>query len=344
MISTFGLPPNATAYRLTWSRAKRTVATVLWLTPVTLTPPVYGQSAAVPGKSLRIVLGFSPGGSSDILARMLAPPLGEALGTLVIIDNRPGAGGNIAAELVAKSAPDGSTLLLGNQGVLATNLSLYAKLSYDPVRDFSPIVLLASQPSIMAIHPSLPARSVKEFVMLAKRRAGELNYASSGVGAATHLAGELFCAMAGVRMVHIPYKGAPQALTDVMAGLNQVMFASVTSVMPQVGAGRLRALGVTDTRRLHALPDLPTVAEAGLPGYEARAWHGLVGPAGTPGAVVARLNMELNKIVQGADARDKLAAVGVEVIGGSAQEFAQYIRSEIPKWSKIIKTLGARAE
>ena len=303
----------------------------------------HGQSGAA-AKSLRIVLGFSPGGSSDILARLLAQPLGEVLGASVVIDNRPGAGGNIAAELVANSPPDGSTVLLGNQGILATNISLYAKLAYDPVRDFAPVVLLASQPSVVAIHPSLPAKTVQEFIALAKRRAGELNYASSGVGAATHLAGELFNAMAGVRMVHIPYKGAPQALTDVIAGQNQVMFASVASVMPHVDSGRLRALGVTDTRRLFALPDLPTVAEAGLPGYEARAWHGLVGPAGMPAAVVARLNTELNRIVQSTDTRAKLAAQGVEVIGGSAQEFAQYIRSEIPKWSKIIKASGARAD
>lgn len=306
--------------------------------------PAYGQIGAAPSKSLRIVLGFSAGGSSDILARMLAPPLGDALEASVVIDNRPGAGGNIAADLVAKSAPDGTTVLLGNQGVLATNISLYTKLSFDPVRDFAPVVLLASQPSVMVIHPSLPAKSVKEFIALAKRRSGELNYASSGVGAATHLAAELFNTMAGVRMVHIPYKGAPQALTDVIAGQNQIMFASVTSVMSHVDSGRLRALGVTDTKRLHALPLLPTVAEAGLPGYEARAWHGLVGPARMPAAVVARLNAELNKIVQSTLMRDKLAAQGVEVIGGSAQELAQYIRSEIPKWSKIIQASGARAD
>ena len=307
-------------------------------------PGVHAQSPSAPAKNLRIVLGFSPGGSSDILARLLAQPLGDALGVTVVIDNRPGAGGNIAAELVAKSPPDGATVLLGNQGVLATNLSLYASLPFDPVRDFAPIVLLASQPSVMVIHPSLPARTVKEFVALAKRRAGELNYASSGIGAATHLAGELFNAMAGVRMTHIPYKGAPQALTDVIAGQNQVMFPSVTSVIPHVDSGRLRALGVTDTRRLYALPKLPTVAEAGLPGYEARSWHGLVGPAGTPAAVVTRLNTELNKIVQSPETREKLAVQGVEVIGGSVQEFAQYIRSEIPKWGKIIRASGARAD
>ncbi len=276
---------------------RRGVKLFLLLAAAIVAWPAYGQGGAAPVKSLRIVLGFSAGGSSDILARLLAPPLGEALGVSVVIDNRPGAGGNIAAELVAKSAPDGTTMLLGNQGVLATNVSLYSRLPYDPLRDFAPVVLLASQPSVMAIHPSLPARSVREFITLAKRRPGELNYASSGIGAATHLAGELFNAMAGIRMVHIPYKGAPQTLTDVIAGLNQVMFASVTSVMQQVESGRLRALGVTDTRRLHALPNLPTVAEAGLPGYEARAWHGLVGPAGTPGGVVTRLNTELNRIV-----------------------------------------------
>lgn len=305
-------------------------------------PPGPGQG--YPAKPIRFVLGFSAGGSSDILARLLGQKLSEAVGQAVVIENRPGAGGNIAGEVVAKSAADGYTLLLGNQGILATNVSLYSKLAFDPVRDFSPVVLLASQPNILVVHPSLPVKSVKELIALAKRKPGELNYASSGTGAATHLAGELFKSMAGVSMVHIPYKGAPQALTDVIAGQVQLMFASVTSVKPQIEAGRLRALAVTDSKRSQALPQLPTVAETGVPGYEARAWHGVVAPAGTPAAVVARLNSELNKILQLAEVRAKLSREGAEIIGSTPREFAAYIRAEIPKWAKIIKDSGARAD
>lgn len=244
----------------------------------------------------------------------------------MVIDNRPGAGGNIAAEIVAKSLADGYTLLLGNQGILATNVSLYSKPGFDPVSDFSPVALLASQPNILVVHPSLPVRSVKELLALAKIKRGELNYASSGSGTATHLAGELFKSMTGVGMVHIPYKGAPQALTDVISGQVQLMFASVTSVKPQIEAGRLRALAVTDAKRLPVLPQLPTVAEAGVPGYEAGAWHGMVAPAGTPGAVIIGLNSEFNRILRLGDVREKLAQEGADVIGGTPQEFAREIR------------------
>jgi len=304
--------------------------------------PLWAQT--YPAKSVRIVLGFSAGGSSDILARLLATKLTDTLGQTVVIDNRPGAGGNIAAELVAKSPPDGYTLLLGNQGIFATNVSLYSKIGYDPLRDFAPIVLLASQPNVLVVHPSLPVKSVKDLIALAKRNPDELNYASSGSGAATHLAGELFKSMAGVRIVHIPYKGAPQALSDVIAGQVQLMFASVTSAKAQMDANRLRALAVSDTKRLGVLPQLPTISEAGLPGYEARAWHGVVAPAGTPAAVVTRLNGEFQKAIQLPDVRANLAAQGAEVLGSTPQEFAAYIKSEIPKWARIIKESGARAD
>lgn len=300
--------------------------------------------AAYPTKPIRFVLGFSAGGSSDILARLLGQKLSEAVGQPVVIDNRPGAGGNIAGELVAKSAADGYALLLGNQGILATNVTLYPKLAFDPVKDFAPVVLLASQPNVLVVHPSLPVRSVKELIALARKTPGALNYASSGSGAATHLAGELFKNMTSTSMTHVPYKGAPQALTDVISGQVQLMFASVTSVKQQIEAGRLQALAITDTKRSQALPKLPTVAESGVPGYEARAWHAVVAPAGTPQAAISRLNSELNRIMQLADVREKLSREGAEIIGGTPAELGDYIRAEIPKWAKVIKASGARAE
>jgi len=261
-----------------------------------------------------------------------------------VVENRPGAGGNIGAEYVAKSPPDGYTLLVANQGILATNVSLYPKTGFDPVNDFAPVLLLASQPNVLVVHPSLPAKSVKELIALAKGHPGGLNFASSGSGASTHLAGELFNSMAGVQISHIPYRGASQALTDVMAGQVQMMFATVSSVVPLVEGSRLRALAVTDVKRLASLPSLPTVSEAGLRGYEARAWHGIVAPAGTPAVVIARLNMEFNKALQQADIRDALSKQGAETLGGASRELGDYIRSEIPKWAKIIQKSGARAE
>lgn len=297
-----------------------------------------------PVKPLRIVLGFSAGGSSDILARLLAQKVSASIGQSVIVENRPGAGGNLAGELVSKSAPDGYTLLLANQGILATNVSLYSKLGFDPVTDFAPIILLASQPTVLVVHPSLPAKSVKELIALAQRNPGELNYSSSGVGAATHLAGELFKSMAKVNIVHVPYKGAQRALTDLISGEVQLMFASVTSAKAHMDSKRLRGLAVTDAKRLATLPQLPTMAEAGLPGYEARAWHGVVAPAGTPAAVITRLNSEFGKAIQLPDVRAKLASQGAEVLGSTPQQFAAYIKAEIPKWARIIKESGARAD
>src|SRR5882672_9921836 len=248
---------------------------------------------AWPGKPVRFVVGFTPGGPSDILARALGQKLAESWAQQVVIENRPGAGGNIAAEVVAKSALDGHTWLLGNNSILATNQSLYAKLGYDPVKDFAPVALVAIQPNILVVNPGVPVSSVKELIALAKAKPGALNYASSGSGAAAHLAGELFKAMTGVQMLHIPYKGAQPALTDVIAGQAQLMFATSASVIPYIKAGRLRALAVTTARRSASMPELPTVSEAGVPGFEAITWHGVVVPAATPAALVERLNRDI---------------------------------------------------
>jgi tripartite-type tricarboxylate transporter receptor subunit TctC len=308
-----------------------------------------GASGAVaegsfPDKPVRFVVGFTPGGPSDILARALGGKLADAWRSQVVIENRPGAGGNIAAEVVAKSAPDGYTWLLGNNSILATNQSLYRALGYDPVRDFAPVALVAIQPNILVVNPDVPAKSVRELIALAKSRPGRLNYASSGSGAAAHLAGELFKSMTGVDMVHVPYKGAQPALTDVIAGQAQLMFATSASVIPYIKAGRLRALAVTGAKRSASVPDLPTVSEAGVPGFEAITWHGVVVPAATPPALIERLNRDIVAALGQRDLRERLEALGAEIAAGTPRAFADYIAAEIPKWTQVVKDSGARAE
>jgi len=295
-------------------------------------------------QNVRFVVGFTPGGPSDILARALGAKLSEILGQPVIVENRPGAGGNLAAEVVAKSAPDGNTWLLGNNSILATNAALYSRLGYDPIKDFAPVALVGIQPNMLVVHPSVPAHTVAELIAFAKQHPGKLNYASTGAGVASHLSAELFKAMAGVDMVHIPYKGAQPALTDVIAGQCQVMFATSASAIPYVKAGRLRALAVTTAQRSPSLPDLPTVSEAGVPGFESTTWHGVVVPAQTPAAQIERLNRAINGALADKALIDRLAGLGIEIAGGASQEFAAYIASEIPKWTKIVKDSGAKAE
>ncbi|HXF66065.1 MAG TPA: tripartite tricarboxylate transporter substrate binding protein [Burkholderiales bacterium] len=301
-------------------------------------------AAEYPVKPVRIVIGFPPGGASDILVRFIGSRLAEGLGQAIVYDNRPGAGGNIAGEIVAKSPPDGYTLLMGNNAILATNVSLYRKIGFDPLRDFAPVALLATQPNILVVHPSLPVKSVKELIAFARARPGQLNYASSGSGLAAHLAGELFKVMTRTDLVHVPYKGAGPALLDTLTGQCQVMFATAVSVQPHLKSGRLRALAVTTAARSKNFPQLPTVAEAGVPGFEASTWHGIVAPAGTPQPVIARLNGEINKVLQLPDTRERLAAQGADAGGGTPQQFGDFIRAEIPKWAKVIEASGARVD
>jgi len=307
-----------------------------------LCAPVAAQS--FPVKPVRIVVPFPPGGTSDATARLLAQRLTDRWKQNVLVDNRGGAGGNIAAEHVARSAPDGYTLLMGTHGTQAINVSLFPKLSYDPVRDFLPITLALTVPNLFLAHPSLPVRSIKDLVALAKARPGELNFASSGYGTMPHMAGELFNLMAGVKMVPVLYKGSGPAMTEVLGGLVPLMIESLLTSLPHVKAGKLRSLAITSADRNPAVPDLPTIAESGYRGYEAITWVGLVVPAATPRDVAGVLHAEITRILLSADMKERLAAMGATPGGGSAEQFAAYIRSETEKWAKVVKTAGLKAE
>jgi tripartite-type tricarboxylate transporter receptor subunit TctC len=296
-----------------------------------------------PSRPLRFIAPNLPGGPTDILARLIGQKLTESMGQPVIVENRAGAAGNIGTEIAAKAPPDGYTLITGNNATFGANVSLYKRLGFDPIKDFTPVIFVATQPNILVVHPSLPARNVKELIALAKARPGQLNYSGSGVGAAAHLAAELFKSMTGTNIVHISYKSAAPALTDLMAGHTQLMFASALSVTALVKANRVRALAVTTSKRSRLLPELPTIAET-VPGFEASTWHGVLVPAGTPAAIVERLNSEINKIIQMPDVRDKLTALGAEVVGGSPRDFADHIRSEIPRWAKVVKSINVQLD
>ena len=310
----------------------------------TLLCAVPGATAqSYPVKSIRVISGFPPGSGADITARVIGARLGDALGQQVVVDNRPGAGSNIAAEIAAKSPADGYTLFIGTVAN-TINATLYAKLPFDFARDFAPVALTTAAPNVLVVHPSVPAKSVKELIALANSRPGQLNFASAGTGTAPHLSGELFNAMAGVRMAHIPYKGSPPAVTDLLAGEVALMFSPSSTVLPHVKTGRLRALAVTTATRLPSLPELPTVSESGLKGYETLTWFGFVAPARTPPAVVTRLNAEIVKILALPEVRNLFASQGIETLGGTPEHFASYIRDEIAKWAKVIRLSGARAD
>ena len=299
---------------------------------------------AYPTHPIRLILGYPPGGASDAVARFLAQSVGARLGQNIVIDNRPGAGGNIAGEIAARSAPDGYTWFLGNNGILATNQALYERMPFDSLKDFATVALVGSQPSVLVVHPSLPVTSVRELIALAKAKPGQLNYASSGTGTAGHLTGELFKAVTQVNFVHIPYRGGGPAVIDLVAGQVQFMFATASSVIPHVRSQRLRALAVTSLKRSPTLPELPTVDEAGVPRFEATTWHGIVVPVATPPAIVGKINTEINHALAMPDIKEKLAAQGVEAQGGTPAEFATYLKSEIPKWTKVVRDSGAKPE
>ncbi|HTF16326.1 MAG TPA: tripartite tricarboxylate transporter substrate binding protein [Burkholderiales bacterium] len=307
-------------------------------------PHAAAAAEPYPARPVRFVVAFPPGGGTDIIARSIAQKLGERLGQQVLVDNRPGAGGNIGTDIVAKSSPDGYTLLMGSAGPLAINASLFARMPFDPIKDLAPVTLAASTPNVLVVHPSLPAATVRELIALAKARPGEINFASSGHGTPAHLAGELFNSMAGVKLIHVPYKGAAPALADLLGGQVQLMFSTMPPALPHVKDGQLRALAVTSLKRSPAAPDLPTVDEIALPGFEANTWHGVVVPAGTPGAIVARLNREIVAILHLPDVVERLSGQGAEALGSTPEEFAAYIKSESVKWAKVVRDSGAKAE
>jgi tripartite-type tricarboxylate transporter receptor subunit TctC len=302
------------------------------------------RAADYPTRPVTLIVAYTPGGPSDVLARIIGWQMEKVLGQPVVIDNRPGGAGNIAAETVARAAPDGYTLLMGNNGLLATNQSLFKKLNFDGAKDFAPISLIGSQPNVLVVNPSFPATTMAELITYAKANPGKLNYANPGFGTAAHLSAELFKSMAKVDMVPVSYKGAAPALQDVLAGHVQVMFATSASAVGFLKAGTLRPLAVTTLKRFSLMPDLPTVAELGLPGFDATTWHGLVAPAGTARDVIDTLNRATVHTLKDANTLRQLHDIGVEVAASTPEEFAAYIRSEIPKWAAVVKASGAQVE
>ena len=304
---------------------------------------VYAQN--YPSRPIRLVVPYPPGGPLDIMARAIGQKLTEAWNQAVVVDNRPGAGGNIGADLVAKSPADGYTLLMGAVATHAINPTLYGRLPYDPVKDFAPVALVAQVPNILVVNPSVPVRSVRELIDLARARPGYLNFGSGSTGSTGHLAGELFNTMAGVRMVHIPYKGGAPAMTDLLAGQVQLMFDNLANALPNVRAGRLRALAVTTLARSPAMPDLPTIAESGLPGFDLTTWFGLMVPAGTPTEIVSRLNAEIVRALNAKDMRERLEKMGAgPPADNTPAHFAAFIRAEAAKYAKVVRDSGAKVE
>lgn len=317
---------------------------ILCATVIACVGTVSAVAQTYPAKPVRLLVPSTPGGSVDTLARTIAPKLSEKWGQQMVVENRPGAGGAIAGELTAKAPPDGYTLIIGTVASMATNVSLQKKLPYDPTRDFSPITLVATQDLMLLIHPSIPAKSVKELVALAKLKPGQLSFASAGNGTGGHLSGELFRLLAGIDLLHVPYKGVAPALIDVVSGQVSMTFASLLSGQPHQKSGRLRALAVTGAKRARAVPDLPTMAEAGVKDYESATWYGILAPAGTPADIVGKLNNGIVAILRQPDIAEHLSHEGAEPVGNSPQQFGAFIRSEIAKWAKVIKAAGIRAQ
>ena len=310
-----------------------------------VTAVAYAQVSPVyPVKSIRLVVTFPPGGPADILARAIGQQLTAAIGQQVFVDNRPGANGNIGTEIVAKAPADGYTLLLATAGILAVNPSLHSRLPFDVAKDLAPITLLAANTNALIVHPALPAKSVKEFIALARARPGQLSYASSGTGAASHLAMELFKSTAGIDILHIPYKGAAPGIIDLIGGHVQAMLIGMPAALPPVKAGKLRALAVSSLRRSPVAPELPTIAESGLPGFEVVNWTGMLATGGTSAEIIAKLNQEIVRVLRQADTNEKLASQGFEALGGSPEQFAAYIKTETVKWAKVVAASGARAD
>jgi tripartite-type tricarboxylate transporter receptor subunit TctC len=299
--------------------------------------------AAYPSKPIHIVVTFTTGGAPDILARLIGERLQASWGQSVIIDNKPGAGGNTGADSVAKAAPDGHTVVVGTVGTHSINGALYKKMPYDMVKDFTPITLLATTPNMLVIHPDVPAKNLKEFIALGKKE-GKMTFASSGSGTSIHVSGELFKTMTGIDMEHIPYKGRASAIPDLLGGRVTMMFDNMPSSLPLVKDGKLRALGVTSATRSAAAPDIPTIAEQGLPGFEAVSWFALFAPANTPAPIVEKLQAEVSRILKSPEISKRLLEIGLEPGGGTPADLAAYQKSEITKWAKVVKDSGASAE
>ncbi len=296
-----------------------------------------------PDRPLRLVVPFATGGTSDILARLIAPPLWAAMGQPVVADNRPGAGSNLGNEIVAKAAPDGYTLLMATPA-LASNQALYGKLNYDPVASLAPVTLVAEIPIVLVVHPSMPTRSVRELIALAKSQPGKLNFGSSGNGGIGHLVGELFKSSTGVNMVHVPYKGNGPALIDLMSGFLNLTFTDIAGGSPYIKAGKMRPLAITSARRSAMLSEIPTMGEAGVPGFEATTWFAVFTTGGTPQPIVNKLNAEIVKVIRAPDLRDRLTGLGCEVVGNKPEELAAFLKAEMAKWSKVVKESGARID
>jgi tripartite-type tricarboxylate transporter receptor subunit TctC len=305
------------------------------------------QSAAgadYPNRPIRMIVAFAPGGGTDITGRIAAKAIGEYLGAQVVVDNRPGAGGNIGTEIVAKSIPDGYTLVTAGTGTHAINPWLYPKIPYDAVKDFEPVCLVAASPYLMVVNLSVPAKTVKEFIALAKAAPETINMASSGSGGMPHLAGELFNMMTGIKMVHVPYKGTGAVFPDLIGGRVQVTFGDIVATIPHVKAEKLRALGVTSPKRVSSLSDIPTIAESGVPGYDAVGWFGVFAPAGTPKTVITRLNSAIVNYVKQPDVAQRLAALGAEVVASTPEQFRVVQNADLARWGKVVKQSGARVE
>ena len=296
-----------------------------------------------PLKPVRLIVPFAPGGGTDLSARIIAQKLGESFGANFVVDNRPGAAGIVGTEMLARSKPDGYVLVVVSSSH-AINPAMYPKLPYDTARDFAPVSLLLSGPALLVVHPSLPAKNARELIALAKSRPGLLTFASAGHGTPPHMGGELFKALAGIDITHIPYKGNGPAYTDLMAGQVSIMFPNIATAMPYAKTGRMRALGVGGRQRSAIAPEIPTIAESGLPGYEMSSWFGLLAPAGTPAPIVTRLQQEIARIFKQADVREKLLAQGVEPVGGTPQEFAAFLNAETAQWTKVIRASGLKPE
>ena len=302
------------------------------------------QAQSWPSKPVRLIVPFPPGGGNDVIARAVAQKLGDRLGQPVVVENRAGANGIVGLQAMMQAAPDGHTIAVGAAGPLAVNPSLYDKLPYDPVKDFAPITNLVNFPLLLVTHPSVAAKTTRELVALAKAQPGKLHYSSPGSGNSGHLAGELFNTMAGVKTVHVPYKGQGPALTDLIAGQVQMLYSSIPSVLPHVRQGQLNAIAVGSAKRIPSLPDIPTIAESGVPGYEAYSWVGMVAPAATPRAVVVRLNREIVEILKEKDVAEKLNGQGALPVGDTPEQFASYIKAEIDKWGAVVRSSNIKVD